>query len=150
MRRTQQGNNNAYCQDNSISWVNWDLQQEDLELLDFVHFLIHLRKLHPIFRRRNFFQGCSLTGSEIKAIIWLNPNGQEMNQEAWKQAYIRCLGVYLSGQALDERDQYNQPVLENDFLLLLNAQKSYIYIESNDKGGLTPANVQNNHGDNSR
>jgi len=121
MGRTQQGNNNAYCQDNSISWVNWDLQQEDLELLEFVRFLIHLRKQHPIFRRRNFFQGCSLTDAEIKDIIWLNPNGQEMSQEAWKQAYVRCLGVYLSGQALNERDQYNQPVLDHDFLLLLNA-----------------------------
>jgi len=121
MGRTQQGNNNAYCQDNSISWVNWDLQQEDLELLEFVRFLIHLRKQHPIFCRRNFFQGCSLTDAEIKDIIWLNPNGQEMSQEAWKQAYVRCLGVYLSGQALNERDQYNQPVLDHDFLLLLNA-----------------------------
>jgi len=121
MGRTQQGNNNAYCQDNSISWVNWDLQQEDLELLEFVRFLIHLRKQHPIFRRRNFFQGCSLTDAETKDIIWLSPNGQEMSQEAWKQAYVRCLGVYLSGQALNERDQYNQSVLDHDFLLLLNA-----------------------------
>ncbi|MGJ0515867.1 MAG: glycogen debranching protein GlgX [Methylomicrobium sp.] len=119
--RTQQGNNNSYCQDNPISWINWDLQPEDRELMEFVRYVIHLRKQHPVFRRRNFFQGRPLKGSEIKDILWLNPNGQEMNGEEWNHSYARCLGVYLSGKAITERDEHNQPVVDNDFLLLLNA-----------------------------
>jgi isoamylase len=121
MGRTQQGNNNSYCQDNPISWINWELQAEDRELMDFVRYLIHLRKQHPVFRRRNFFQGSSIKGSEIKDILWLNPNGQEMTEENWRQNHVRCLGAYLSGKALNQRDDRNQPVLDNDFLLLLNA-----------------------------
>lgn len=119
--RTQQGNNNAYCQDNPISWINWDLQREDRELRDFVRYLIHLRKQHPVFRRRNFFQGRPVSGADVKDILWLNPNGQEMNGGEWNQTYVRCLGVYLSGKSITERDERNQPVLDNDFLLLLNS-----------------------------
>jgi isoamylase len=118
---TQQGNNNAYCQDNPISWINWDLRTEDRKLMEFVRYLIHLRKQHPVFRRRNFFQGRPITGEDTQDILWLNPNGQEMNGDEWNQIYVRCLGVYLSGKAINERDEHNQPVVDNDFLLLLNA-----------------------------
>jgi isoamylase len=126
MGRTQQGNNNPYCQDNEISWVNWELQSEDRELLAFVQRLIQLRKQHPVFRRKYFFEGRPIKGAEIKDIIWLNPNGQEMSEEEWNQSFARCLGVYLSGEALDERDEQNQPLLDNDFLLLLNAHDGEI------------------------
>jgi isoamylase len=97
------------------------LQPEDRELMEFVRYVIHLRKQHPVFRRRNFFQGLPLKGSETKDILWLSPNGQEMNGGEWNQTYVRCLGVYLSGKTLNERDEHNQPVMDNDFLLLLNA-----------------------------
>ncbi|MDD5267203.1 MAG: glycogen debranching protein GlgX [Methylococcales bacterium] len=126
MGRTQMGNNNAYCQDNEISWLNWDLQPEDQELLAFVRQLTALRKLHPVFRRRHFFQGRPIKGAGIKDIIWLNPNGQEMSQEEWNQSFARCLGVYLAGEGLDERDEQNQPILDDDFLLLLNAHDGEI------------------------
>ncbi len=121
MGRTQQGNNNAYCQDNEISWLNWDLLPEDRKLLAFTRQLIYLRKLHPIFHRQHFFQGRPIKGAGIKDIIWLNPNGQEMNEEEWNQSFARCLGVYLAGEALDERDERNEPIIDDDFLLLLNA-----------------------------
>jgi isoamylase len=121
MGRTQQGNNNAYCQDSEISWVNWELQAEDRELLSFVQELVQLRKQHPIFRRKRFFEGRPIKGAEAKDIIWLNPTGQEMSEEEWSQSFARCLGVYLSGEALDERDERNQHIRDNDFLLLLNA-----------------------------
>ncbi|MGZ8201453.1 MAG: glycogen debranching protein GlgX, partial [Methylosarcina sp.] len=126
MGRTQQGNNNPYCQDNEISWVNWELQSEDRELLAFVQRLIQLRKQHPIFRRKHFFEERPIKGAEVKDIIWLNPTGQEMSEEEWSQSFARCLGVYLSGEALDERDERNQPLLDNDFLLLLNAHDGEI------------------------
>jgi isoamylase len=124
--RTQQGNNNSYCQDNTISWVNWDLQPEDRELMEFVRYVVHLRKQHPVFRRRNFFQGRPFKGAETKDILWLNPNGQEMNGDEWNHTYVRCLGVFLSGKAIYERDEQNQPIVDNDFLLLLNAYEGEI------------------------
>jgi len=126
MGHTQSGNNNAYCQDNEISWLNWDLQPEDQELLAFVRQLVHLRKQHPVFRRQHFFQGRPIKGVGIKDIIWLNPNGQEMSQEEWNKSFARCLGVYLAGEALDERDEHNQPIVDDDFLLLLNAHDGEI------------------------
>lgn len=126
MGRTQQGNNNAYCQDNEISWLNWDLQPEHQQLLVFVRQLMHLRKQHPVFHRQHFFQGRPIKGVGIKDIIWLNPNGQEMSEEEWRQSFARCLGVYLSGEAIDERDERGQPILDDDFLLLLNAHDGEI------------------------
>lgn len=118
--RTQQGNNNAYCQDSPLSWVNWDLTDEALKLLDFVRRLIELRKAHPLFRRRHFFQGTPIKG-DVKDIVWLNPDGEEMSDAQWQQSFARCLGMMLSGQVLSERDQYGQPLKDDDFLLLFNA-----------------------------
>lgn len=126
MGRTQQGNNNAYCQDNEISWLNWKLQAGDRELLSFVQKLVRLRKQHPVFRRKHFFEGRPIKGAEIKDIVWLNPSGQEMSEEEWNQSFARCLGVYLSGEALDERDERNLPVRDDSFLLLLNAHDDEI------------------------
>ncbi|HVK55687.1 MAG TPA: glycogen debranching protein GlgX [Burkholderiales bacterium] len=123
---SQNGNNNAYCQDNEISWVNWDLTPEDKELLAFTQQLIALRKAHPVFRRRSFFQGRQIKGKGIKDILWLNPDGQEMSDEEWQHSFARCLGVMLSGEALDERDQRGRPVRDDNFLLLLNAHHEAI------------------------
>ncbi|MGZ5050918.1 MAG: glycogen debranching protein GlgX [Methylobacter sp.] len=122
--RSQQGNNNAYCQDNEISWLNWELQPEGRKLQAFVRQLINLRKTHPIFHRQHFFQGRPIKG--VRDIIWLNPNGQEMNEEEWNQSFSRCLGVYLAGEGLDERDERNQAIVDDDFLLLLNAHDGEI------------------------
>ncbi|MCX8087576.1 MAG: glycogen debranching protein GlgX [Rhodocyclaceae bacterium] len=121
MGRTQRGNNNAYCQDNEVSWVNWNLSQADRELLEFVARLVHLRRAHPVFRRRNFFQGRPIRGSGIKDIHWLKPDGTEMNDHEWLHDYAKSLGVYLSGEALEEVDARGRPVKDDNFVLLFNA-----------------------------
>ncbi|SEM80472.1 glycogen debranching protein GlgX [Nitrosomonas marina] len=117
--RSQQGNNNAYCQDNEISWVDWELSEEDRELLNFARTLISLTKKHPSFRRRNFFQGHSIKGK--KDIVWLNPDGKEMSEEQWQHDFARCLGVFLAGTGINERDSRGHMIIDDDFLMLLNA-----------------------------
>ncbi|HEY6184658.1 MAG TPA: glycogen debranching protein GlgX [Terriglobales bacterium] len=123
---TQNGNNNAYCQDNEISWINWALKPEEQNLLSFAQFMIALRKNHPIFHRRNFFQGRAIKGAGIKDIQWLRPDGQEMTDEEWKQDSARCLGMFLAGGALGEVDERAQPVKDESFLVLMNAHHETI------------------------
>jgi glycogen operon protein len=117
----QSGNNNAYCQDNPIGWIDWNLEQDDRELLEFVRRLVALRHRHPAFRRRDFFQGRPLHGSSLKDIVWLKPDGAEMSEEEWQQEFARCLGVLLSGEAANQVDDRGQPVLDRTFALLCNA-----------------------------
>lgn len=119
--RTQQGNNNAYCQDNEISWVNWDLLSKEEELLAFLRRLTALRQNHPVFRRRNFFQSRAIKGAGVKDILWLRPDGREMTDEEWNQEHARTLGVFLSGSAVDEIDERGQIITDENFVLLLNA-----------------------------
>jgi isoamylase len=119
--RTQNGNNNAYCQDNGLSWLDWGHDPERANLRDFVRRLVHLRRTHPVFRRRHFFQGRPLHGSEAKDIVWLKPDGSEMTAEEWNQDFARCLGVYLAGSALTEVDARGQRVVDDDFVVLFNA-----------------------------
>ena len=124
MGRSQQGNNNAYCQDNEISWLNWNLDKENHELINFVQKLIRLTKKHPSFRRRNFFQGHSIKNK--KDIIWLNPDGLEMSDEQWQHDFARSLGTYLAGSGIDERDAHGHQITDDDFLILLNAHHEQI------------------------
>ena len=119
--RTQHGNNNAYCQDSALSWLDWELDPERAKLRDFVRRMVHLRRTHPVFRRRHFFQGRPLHGSEAKDIVWLKPDGSEMTTEEWSQDFARCLGVYLAGSALTEIDARGQRVVDDDFVVLFNA-----------------------------
>lgn len=121
MGRTQQGNNNAYCQDNEISWLSWDLQPQDQDLLEFTRRVIALRKAHPLFRRRYFFHGQPIRGGEVKDIVWLNPDGFEMSEADWNQEFSRCLGVYLAGDTLLETDGRGQRLVDDNLLLLINA-----------------------------
>jgi len=123
---TQNGNNNAYCQDNEISWLDWSPEHIDRELLAFTQRLIALRKSHPVFRRRSFFQGRKIRGVGIKDIVWLRPDGQEMTDEEWNQDFARCLGVSLSGHAADEVDDRGQPIHDDNYLLLMNAHHEEI------------------------
>jgi glycogen operon protein len=134
MGRTQLGNNNAYCQDNEISWVRWDLVEEDRNLLALVQRLIGLRRRHPVFRRRHFFQGRPLRGREVKDIVWLKPDGTEMTEEEWDQHFARCLGVYLSGVGLTDTDARGRPVTDDDFLVLFNAHHEPIAFTLPDLG----------------
>jgi glycogen operon protein len=121
MGRSQQGNNNAYCQDNATSWLDWQLDDAQQALLRFSQRLLALRRAHPVFRRRDFFQGRPLFGSTVRDIVWLNPDGSEMTEQAWNEGHARALGVFLSGDGLDDVDPRGEPVFDDSFVLLFNA-----------------------------
>jgi isoamylase len=121
MGRTQGGNNNAYCQDNEISWVDWELTEADRELLEFTARVSRLRHEHPAFRRRHFFQGRRIRGSELEDITWFRPDGEEMADEEWNSHHLRCFGMRLAGDAMMEWDERGRRVVDDSFLLLLNA-----------------------------
>ena len=121
MGHTQRGNNNAYCQDSELTWLHWDITREDKELFHFVRYLIHLRKKHPILRRRHFFQGVDIAGVGVKDLTWLTPTGEEMTQEEWQKHFARCLGLFLAGDAIDEQDERGQQIRDDNFILLFNA-----------------------------
>ncbi|MEJ2689586.1 MAG: glycogen debranching enzyme GlgX, partial [Deltaproteobacteria bacterium] len=121
MGRSQKGNNNAYCQDNEISWLDWQLREKNQELLRFVRHLLAIRRAHPLLRRRHFFKGRRSKGSGIKDIVWLNSNGEEMSEEEWQSAHARCLGLLMSGSAIGEYDDRGRLIKDDNFLLLLNA-----------------------------
>jgi isoamylase len=118
---TQGGNNNAYCQDNPTTWLNWKLEPQDRELMAFVQRIINLRRRHPIFHRRRFFQGRPIKGASVKDVLWLNADGKEMTEEEWRDPSFHCLGMFLSGQGLDETDERGRKLSDENFLLLLNA-----------------------------
>jgi isoamylase len=119
--KTQQGNNNAYCQDNEISWLKWERADEERELFGFVSKLIEFRKAHPVFSRPNFFKGRKIRGSDVKDIMWLNCTGMEMTNEEWDSGHIRCLGVMLSGNMGDVTDYYGNRITDDTFLVCFNA-----------------------------
>jgi glycogen operon protein len=150
---TQNGNNNAYCQDNPISWLNWNLKPADRELLSFVQRMIQLRKSHPVFRRRRFFQGRPIKGADVKDILWLAPDGVEMSEEAWRDPSVQCLGMLLSGQGLGETDERGRPIHDDNFLVLFNAHHEDVgftlppalsssqwsaWLDTSQQGGLRP------------
>ncbi|HEX7052563.1 MAG TPA: glycogen debranching protein GlgX [Burkholderiales bacterium] len=116
--RTQRGNNNAYCQDNDISWVDWDLGSDALELLAFTQQLIALRKAHPALRRRTY--------PKPSDVSWLTPQGGEMSEADWKLPFARCLGMLLLGDRLAERDAHGATIEDEDLLILLNAHHEAI------------------------
>ncbi|MFN2476712.1 MAG: glycogen debranching protein GlgX [Chthoniobacterales bacterium] len=124
--RTQGGNNNAYCQDNEISWLTWDRTEEQNEQLEFTKKLIQLRREHPVFRRPKFFQGRRIRGSEIKDVMWFNPGGNEMSDEEWSSPFVRCLAMLLSGDTIDVLSFEGEPIRDKTFLLLINAHHEMI------------------------
>jgi len=133
--RTQRGNNNAYCQDNEISWVDWTPSPARERLTEFTRILIVLRRSHRIFRRRDFFQGRPLHGSEVKDIQWLKADGAEMSDQEWEHEQARCLGVYLAGGSLNEADRFGLPAFDDDFFLLFNAHHEDIAFTMPPAGG---------------
>ena len=132
--RTQQGNNNAYCQDNPLSWVDWTLDESRTALLEFVRKMVQLRREHPVFRRRHFFPERSTHEDASFDIAWLKPDGTEMTSEEWHHDFARCLGVYLSGTALGELDARGRPVSDDDFLVIFNAHHDTIDFNLPDYG----------------
>ncbi|MBV9095528.1 MAG: glycogen debranching enzyme, partial [Streptosporangiaceae bacterium] len=125
MGRTQRGNNNAYCQDNEISWTDWAGRgKDDLALLDFVRMLIRLRADHPVFRRRRYFGDLAVHGKQQLAdIAWLTLAGEEMTEENWEAGFAKSLAVFLNGGAISELDRRGEPVTDDSFLLLFNASE---------------------------
>ncbi len=121
MGRSQQGNNNAYCQDSDLTWLDWDLDKENKQLLKFVQQLIQLRKQHPSFRRRYFFQGRDIVGAGVKDITWLRSTGGEMTDKEWHQSFARCLGLFLAGDAMDEYDERGEKISDDNIILLFNS-----------------------------
>jgi isoamylase len=117
--RSQHGNNNAYCQDNELSWFRWD--EADQELLAFTRAVIELRRQHPIFRRRRWFQGQPLHGDQTTDIGWLTPDGDEMDDDDWEAGFARSLQVFLNGQGIASPDDRGNKVLDDSFLILFNA-----------------------------
>ena len=123
MGRTQGGNNNAYCQDNEISWVDWSRASTERDMLAFTHRLGKLRRQHPVFRRRRFFTGAFVagTGRGVTDIAWLTPAGEEMTEADWRAGYAKSVAVFLNGSAISEPDPRGDPVTDLKFLLLFNA-----------------------------
>ena len=122
--RTQQGNNNPYCQDNETSWLDWSLGGDDRELLQFTEILASLRRDHPVFRRRRFFRGREGPENETSDIIWLTPSGEEMTQEHWHADNAKSLAVFLNGEAISEAGPDGGKLIDAKFLLLFNAQSN--------------------------
>ena len=121
MGRTQRGNNNAYCQDNEISWLHWDLDSAQKDLLEFTRYLIRLLKEQPVLQRRRFFQGREIRGAGVKDIAWFEPSCKEMDDKAWNADFVRCLGVLLNGEAMDETDEGGNPLVGDILFLMFNA-----------------------------
>jgi glycogen operon protein len=119
--RTQRGNNNAYCQDNDLSWFDWKLDRPRRELLDFVRYVIQLRREHPGLRRQKFFFGRRIRGSEVKDLSWFRPDGHEMTDEDWANPFTRCFGLRLAGDAIAEVDADGAPIVDDTLMILVNA-----------------------------
>jgi glycogen operon protein len=119
MGRTQGGNNNAYCQDNEISWFDWE--NVDADLLEFTARLIAFRRDHPVFRRRRWFQGKPIHGEGVRDIGWFRPDGELMGDEDWRSGFSKSLGVFLNGDAIPSLDERGDPVRDDSFYILFNA-----------------------------
>jgi isoamylase len=121
MGRTQGGNNNAYAQDNEISWIDWNLDERRRAQLEFTRALIALRARHPVFRRKRYYQGRRIRGSDVRDLTWLRTDGEHMTDEEWDAGWHRALGVMLAGDALGEVDENGDLVMDDTLLLLMNA-----------------------------
>ncbi|HJU65136.1 MAG TPA: glycogen debranching protein GlgX [Gemmatimonadaceae bacterium] len=118
--RTQDGNNNAYCQDNEITWVNWDLDDRRRELLEFARRVLGIRRSNPVLRRRGFFHGRSVHPSGVKDLSWIHPQGRELDEEDWHDPGERSLGMLIHGEATDETDDRGRPIKGDTLLLLVS------------------------------
>ena len=125
MGRSQGGNNNAYCQDNEISWFDWgngdDDGGPDEDLLDFSRQLIAFRKAHPVLRRRRWFEGRSIRGTKLDDIGWFRPDGEEMDDDDWDVGHARSLAVFLNGRGIDTPGPQGEPIVDDDLMVIFNA-----------------------------
>jgi isoamylase len=121
MGRSQRGNNNAYCQDNAISWLDWERQEENEILLDFCRQLIDFRRQHPVFHRRKWFMGRAIHGSGVHDVGWFNPDGKQMREDQWNDGFAKAIGVFLNGEEIATAGQRGERIIDDSFLLLFNA-----------------------------
>jgi isoamylase len=119
--QTKRGNNNSFCQDNELSWLNWELDPEQKRLLEFAKKVLWLRRKHPVFHRRNFFRGRAMRDPNLEDVAWHRPDGKEMSARDWINPDARCLGMLLSGYAFEECDERGNPIADDTFLVLLNS-----------------------------
>jgi isoamylase len=134
--RTQKGNNNAYCQDNEVSWFDWE--HADRELLEFTRRLIRLHQEHPVFRRRKWFQGRPIHGQEVHDIGWFTPGGEEMSEEDWRVGFAKSVGVFLNGEAIPSPGPSGERIVDDSFYLIFNAhdeQLSFVLPSPQDAAG---------------
>jgi isoamylase len=122
--RTQQGNNNAYCQDNELSWYDWD--KADAALLKFTQDLIRLRTEHPVFTRRRWFQGRPIRGHEVSDIGWFTPGGTEMSDQDWQTGFAKSLGIFLNGSAIRQTDEHGRHLVDDSFYVMFNAHSERV------------------------
>jgi glycogen operon protein len=116
--RTQRGNNNGYCQDNELSWLDWEHRDEDL--LEFTRSLLAFRKAHPVLRRRKWFQGASIRGSKLSDIGWFRPDGEEMHENDWNAVFAKSLGVFLNGKGIPSRDPFGRRIVDDSFYVIFH------------------------------
>ena len=123
---TQQGNNNPYCQDNELTWLNWDITDEQRAFLNFVRSVIGIRRTQPVFQRRKFFQGRRIEGADVPDISWFQPSGEEMSDEDWNAGYTQCLGARLPGDLIGDVNERGEPITGDSIVLLVNAHHEAI------------------------
>jgi len=119
--RTQRGNNNAYCQDNETSWLDWDWTDEQKALFEFVKRLIRIRADHPALRRSKFFRGQTAQGSEVHDLLWFRADGHPISQEDWQNSTTHSFAMFLAGRGIDDSDEDGRPLVDDNLMLLINA-----------------------------
>lgn len=117
---SQNGNNNAYCQDNELTWLKWELDDRQKQFWEFARKVTRIWQAQPVLRRRNFFKGRPIRGTDIRDISWLEPSGGEMSDEDWSAGYVRCLGMRLVGNMIDDEDERGEPIVGDTLLVLMN------------------------------
>ena len=131
--RTQRGNNNVYCQDSELSWMDWSLAETNADLLEFTRNVIAMRRKHPVFRRRRFFEGKPIrSGDQTRDIAWLTPAGEEMTLEDWDSGFGKALAVYLNGEGIHEPNYRGERVVDDSFILCFNAHSDELQFEAPD------------------
>jgi isoamylase len=144
LSRTQNGNNNAYCQDNEISWISWE--NADGDLLSFTQKLTHFQHAHPVFCRRRWFKGRPIQGSGVEDIAWFLPNGNSMSEENWREDFAKSLGVFLNGKALKADGPKGEHVMDNSFYIIFNAYESELpYVLPSEEFGTAWMKVIDTH-----
>jgi isoamylase len=119
MGRTQRGNNNAYCQDNALAWVDWSTRDESL--VEFTRALIALRRAHVVFRQESFFTGRSLDGSDTADLAWFRSDGAQLASSDWSDLNPRTIAMYLSGKDIRQVGEHGEPIVDDSFLVILHA-----------------------------